>query len=271
MIVRIVKERDGVVTVDELIRHALKALKGCVQGDSVGAIGGSEGQKLTKENCSVAIVGVDQAFKELTEEELAPYVEAVSVYRGLFQETGLRFSQYIPIHVHCVFQRIEVRVLLHLAEMLEGRVFLLLHLRFWLHRVEVLLQLYALPSIRTHTLCVVPISTLPQLPLVIILHYDNYADNIQCRLLGLERDFRITDGYASLLTLHHQPSIVLRTSNRRPFRMNASRVNLDTERPTDCFVVEKVVVCPKSTQNGGGILDGRHPTKQGKDEASTCP
>lgn len=43
MIVRIVKERDGVVTVDELIRHGLKALKGCVQGDSVGAIGGSEG------------------------------------------------------------------------------------------------------------------------------------------------------------------------------------------------------------------------------------
>lgn len=43
MIVRIVKERDGVVTVDDMIRHALKALKGCVQGDSVGAIRGSEG------------------------------------------------------------------------------------------------------------------------------------------------------------------------------------------------------------------------------------
>lgn len=43
MIVRIVKEHDGVVTVDDLIRHALKALKGCVQGDSVGAIRGSEG------------------------------------------------------------------------------------------------------------------------------------------------------------------------------------------------------------------------------------
>ena len=219
----------------------------------------------------MAIVGVDQAFKELTEEELAPYVEAVSVYGGLFQETGLRFSQDVPIHVHCVFQRVEVRVLLHLAEMLEGRVFLLLHLRFWLHGVEVLLQLYVSPSIRTHTLCVVPISTLPQLSLFINLDYRDYADDIQCRLLGLKRDFRITDGYSSFLTRHHQPSMVLRTSNRRPFTMNASRVNLGTERPTDRFVVEKVVVCPKSTQNGGGVLDGRHPTKQGNDEASTCP
>ena len=100
----------------------------------------------------MAIVGVDQAFKELTEEELAPYVEAVSVYGGLFQETGLRFSQDVPIHVHCVFQRVEVRVLLHLAEMLEGRVFLLLQLRFWLHGVDVLLQLYVSPFLRTHTL-----------------------------------------------------------------------------------------------------------------------
>lgn len=56
----------------------------------------------------MAIVGVDQAFKELTEEELAPYVEAVSVYGGLFQETELRFSQDVPIHVHCVFQGVEV-------------------------------------------------------------------------------------------------------------------------------------------------------------------
>ena len=144
----------------------------------------------------MAIVGVDQAFKELTEEELAPYVEAVSVYGGLFQETGLRFSQDVPIHIHCVFQRVEVRVLLHLAEMLEGRVFLLLHLRIWLHGVEVLLQLYVSPSIRTHTLCVVPISTLPQLSLFIILHHNNYANDIQCRLLRLKRDFGITDGYS---------------------------------------------------------------------------
>ena len=41
----------------------------------------------------MAIVGVDQAFKELTEEELAPYVEAVSVYGGLFQETGYAFPR----------------------------------------------------------------------------------------------------------------------------------------------------------------------------------
>ena len=56
------------LSVDELIRHALTALKGCVQGDS----------KLTKENCSVAIVGLGQDFKELTEEELSPYVEAIA-------------------------------------------------------------------------------------------------------------------------------------------------------------------------------------------------
>ena len=140
--------------------------------------------------------GIEVREKELTEEELAPYVEAVSVYGGLFQETGLRFSQDVPIHVHCVFQRVEVRVLLHLAEMLEGRVFLLLHLRFWLHGVEVLLQLYVSPFLRTHTLCVVPISTLPQLSLFITLDYRDYANDIQCRLLRLKRDFGITDGYS---------------------------------------------------------------------------
>ncbi|KAK8816063.1 hypothetical protein WA556_001009 [Blastocystis sp. ATCC 50177/Nand II] len=65
------------LSVDELIRHALKALKGCIQGDS----------KLTKENCSVAIVGVDQDFKELSEEELSPYVEAVAALMSFFTST----------------------------------------------------------------------------------------------------------------------------------------------------------------------------------------
>ena len=67
-----------IVSVDELIRHALTALKGCVQGDSVGGGGIDDDQKLTKENCSVAIVGLGQDFKELTEEELSPYVEAIA-------------------------------------------------------------------------------------------------------------------------------------------------------------------------------------------------
>ena len=35
-------------------------------------------QKLTKENCSVAVVGVDLPFRELSEEEVAPYVNALT-------------------------------------------------------------------------------------------------------------------------------------------------------------------------------------------------
>ena len=35
-------------------------------------------QKLTKENCSVAVVGVDLPFRELSEEEIAPYVNALT-------------------------------------------------------------------------------------------------------------------------------------------------------------------------------------------------
>lgn len=66
------------MSVDDLIRHALTALKGCVQGDSVREGEGNDAQKLTKENCSVAIVGLGQDFKELTEEELSPYVEAIA-------------------------------------------------------------------------------------------------------------------------------------------------------------------------------------------------
>lgn len=65
------------MSIDDLIRHALLSLKGCVQGDSVGNRDWIDVQKLTKENCSVAIVGVNQDFKELSEEELAPYITAI--------------------------------------------------------------------------------------------------------------------------------------------------------------------------------------------------
>ena len=66
------------MTIDELINIVLDALKGCVQGDSVGREKGSVMQKLTKENCSVAVVGVDLPFRELSEEEIAPYVNALT-------------------------------------------------------------------------------------------------------------------------------------------------------------------------------------------------
>lgn len=66
------------MTLDELINIVLDALKGCVQGDSVGSEERSVMQKLTKENCSVAVVGVDLPFRELSEEEIAPYVNALT-------------------------------------------------------------------------------------------------------------------------------------------------------------------------------------------------
>lgn len=66
------------MTLDELISIVLDALKGCVQGDSVGSEERSVMQKLTKENCSVAVVGVDLPFRELSEEEIAPYVNALT-------------------------------------------------------------------------------------------------------------------------------------------------------------------------------------------------
>ena len=70
------------LTVDELIHIVLDSLKGCVQGDS----------KLTKENCSIAVVGIDIPFKELSEEEVAPYITALSesyfCYKQVMSGTG---------------------------------------------------------------------------------------------------------------------------------------------------------------------------------------
>lgn len=53
-----------VVGKDELIQHALQALRGCLQGD----------QELTSANASIAIVGKDHDLLILEDEKLQPYV-----------------------------------------------------------------------------------------------------------------------------------------------------------------------------------------------------
>jgi 20S proteasome subunit alpha 6 len=59
----------GTARRDDLIRHALQALVGCVGGDD----------ELTKENASVAIVGVDVPYELLEGDALVPYLELLQV------------------------------------------------------------------------------------------------------------------------------------------------------------------------------------------------
>lgn len=54
---------------DELIHHALQAIRGCLHGD----------QELTADNISIAIVGVNQPFKIIEGADLQPYIDAVEV------------------------------------------------------------------------------------------------------------------------------------------------------------------------------------------------
>ena len=57
---------------DDLIVHALQALVGCVSGDD----------ELTKENGSICILGKDQTFTLLEEEDLQPYLDRLEVTRA---------------------------------------------------------------------------------------------------------------------------------------------------------------------------------------------
>ena len=54
---------------DDLIMHALRSLTGCVQGDG----------ELTKENGSIAVVGKDQKFTLIENDELAVYLDRLEV------------------------------------------------------------------------------------------------------------------------------------------------------------------------------------------------
>ncbi|CAM9558520.1 unnamed protein product [Heterosigma akashiwo] len=54
---------------EELIKHALKALSGCVQGD----------KELSKENASVAVVGQGTAFKIIEGDEVQPFLDAIEL------------------------------------------------------------------------------------------------------------------------------------------------------------------------------------------------
>jgi 20S proteasome subunit alpha 6 len=57
---------------EELIMHAIRALVGCVGGDG----------DLTKENGSVAIVGRDEKFTLIENEDLQPYLDRLEVEGG---------------------------------------------------------------------------------------------------------------------------------------------------------------------------------------------
>mmetsp|Transcript_2772 Transcript_2772/g.3947 ORF Transcript_2772/g.3947 Transcript_2772/m.3947 type:complete len:259 (+) Transcript_2772:63-839(+) len=54
---------------DGMIKHALKALSGCIQGD----------KELDKFNASVAVVGKDTPFKIIENDEVKPYLDAIEV------------------------------------------------------------------------------------------------------------------------------------------------------------------------------------------------
>jgi len=56
-------------TKDDLIMHALKALSGCVGGDG----------ELTKENGSIAVVGIGQNFTLIEGKELQPYLDRLEL------------------------------------------------------------------------------------------------------------------------------------------------------------------------------------------------
>lgn len=57
------------MTKDQLIQHALQALKGCLSGD----------EELTVDNASVGIVGEHQEFVVIEGEKLKPYLDAMEV------------------------------------------------------------------------------------------------------------------------------------------------------------------------------------------------
>jgi len=61
---------EGMVDLDadELIKHALKALKGCVQGE----------KELDALNAVIGIVGADKEFTILEGADIAPYIELIS-------------------------------------------------------------------------------------------------------------------------------------------------------------------------------------------------
>lgn len=59
-------------SLDDLIVHALQALVGCVTGDD----------ELTKDNGSIAIVGIDQKFTMLEGDALQPYLDRLEVTRA---------------------------------------------------------------------------------------------------------------------------------------------------------------------------------------------
>lgn len=101
----------------------------------------------------MAIVGVDQDFKELSEEELSPYVEAVAALWVCW--TNIKYcSPRMSFFTSTVYlQRLEIGVRLHRAEMLVGSVNLLLRL-LRLYRAQVPVQLYDSDSTHiTHCLC----------------------------------------------------------------------------------------------------------------------
>ncbi|CAM9315133.1 unnamed protein product, partial [Sphacelaria rigidula] len=54
---------------DELVKHALKALSGCVSGD----------KELDAQGATLAIVGKDKAFQVLDGDELQPYFDAIEL------------------------------------------------------------------------------------------------------------------------------------------------------------------------------------------------
>eukprot|EP00903_Cladosiphon_okamuranus_P009030 g8635.t1 len=54
---------------DELVKHALKALSGCVTGD----------KELDAQGCTIAIVGKDKVFETLEGEQLQPYMDAIEL------------------------------------------------------------------------------------------------------------------------------------------------------------------------------------------------
>ena len=65
-------ETFGGASLDELIAHGLRSLGAAV----------SEGESLTGDNCTVAVVGTDLAFTLLEGEDLAPHLAAVAVEGG---------------------------------------------------------------------------------------------------------------------------------------------------------------------------------------------
>ncbi|RHY26907.1 hypothetical protein DYB32_007171 [Aphanomyces invadans] len=64
-----VRRPYGVVGKDDLIKHALQAIRGCLEGN----------QELSATNISVSVVGVNQSFTIIEGAALQPYIDAVEV------------------------------------------------------------------------------------------------------------------------------------------------------------------------------------------------